>query len=128
MTNHIAIMQDAELTLTLHGADKYAQHQVGLLEDKDQGGDDASISGLRVEEARFAACGFAWVKIKGIRKDAIKKALLDYGFTRSYPNGLELWIRKYGQSVDAKSSYAMHFAEFMKAQTGLPFTSGSRLD
>lgn len=112
MTNHIAIMQDAELTLTLHGADKYAQHQVGLLEDKDQGG----------------ACGFAWVKIKGIRKDAIKKALLDYGFTRSYPNGLELWIRKYGQSVDVKSSYAMHFAEFMKAQTGLPFTSGSRLD
>lgn len=100
-----------QLYLTLEKADKYAQQQVGL-DNRDQGG----------------ACGFAWVKIKGIRKDAIKKALLDYGFTRSYPNGLELWIRKYGQSVDAKSSYAMHFAEFMKAQTGLPFTSGSRLD
>ena len=112
MTNHIGNMEYAQLSLALHGADKYAQHQVGLLEDKDQGG----------------ACGFAWVKIKGIRKDAIKKALLDYGFTRSYPNGLELWIHKYGQSVDAKSSYAMHFAKFMKEQTGLPFTSGSRLD
>lgn len=114
-------------TLYLVKADAYAQQQVNLA-DEDQGGVDASISGLRVEEARFAACGFAWVKIKGIRKDAIKKALLDYGFTRSYPNGLELWIHKYGQSVDAKSSYAMHFAKFMKEQTGLPFTSGSRLD
>lgn len=127
MTNFIDNAEYAQLTLALNGADKYATDQVGL-DDKDQGG----------------ACGFAWVKIKGIRKDAIKKALLDYGFTRSYPNGLELWIHKYGQSVDAKSSYAMHFAEFMNEQvdasilglrdqasrraTGLPFTSGSRLD
>lgn len=102
---------ELELKMSLHTADEYAKHQVGL-EDKDQGG----------------ACGFAWVKIKGIRKDAIKKALLDYGFTRSYPNGLELWIHKYGQSVDVKSNYAMYFAKFMREQTGLPFTSGSRLD
>lgn len=95
----------------LHTADKYATDQVGL-EDKDQGG----------------ACGFAWVKIKGIRKAAIKKALLDYGFRPAYPSGLELWIHKYGQSVDVKSSYAMYFAKYMKEATGLPFTSGSRLD
>lgn len=120
--------QDAkQVYLNLEKADKYAKEQVGL-DDRDNGG----------------ACGFAWVKIKGIRKDAIKKALLDYGFRPAYPSGLELWIHKYGQSVDAKSSYAMHFAKFMNEQvdasilglrdqasrraTGLPFTSGSRLD
>lgn len=111
MTNHIGNAEYAQLTLSLNGADKYAKQQVDLA-DEDQGG----------------ACGFAWVNIKGVHKEALKKALLDYGFFPAYPAGLQLWISKYGQSVDAKANYAMYFAKFMKEQTGLPFTSGSRLD
>lgn len=71
-------------------------------------------------------CGFAWVQFAG--NTAFGRWAKANGLARKgYPNGLQHWIRGYGQSVAKKEAYAQAFASILQ-QNGIQAYSGSRLD
>ena len=76
------------------------------------------------------ACGFAWVKIYGVRGNTrIGRALKSTGIRPSYSGGLEMWNpSKFGcQNVDTLEAGAEAAAEVFK-RYGFEAYAGSRLD
>jgi hypothetical protein len=72
-------------------------------------------------------CGFAWVKIKGNTGFArwAKKA----GVARSsYPNGLQIWVGEFNQSMTRKEAYAEAFATVLRAHGVVEAAGYSRMD
>lgn len=106
-------MINEHLLKACNEADTFARSYVNDNIDKDCGG----------------ACGFAWVNVYGIRKKADKEALKQAGFSRNeYEKAWQLWVRYYGQSVDAKASFAGAYAKALRELTNLEVYAGSRLD
>jgi hypothetical protein len=74
------------------------------------------------------ACGFAWVKVHGIKGNTrIGKMLKARGFTKSYTGGLQYWISTMTQSVARKEAYAEAMASVLRSN-GLEAYADSRLD
>ena len=74
------------------------------------------------------ACGFAWVKVYGIKGNTrIGKMLKARGFTKSYTGGLQYWISTMTQSVARKEAYAEAMACVLRSH-GLEAYADSRLD
>jgi hypothetical protein len=72
------------------------------------------------------ACGFAWVNVPGncgfgrwLKAEGLAK--------KAYYGGVEIWISKFGQSIDYKTAYAEGFARVLK-EAGIDACAGSRLD
>lgn len=76
-------------------------------------------------------CGFAWVTVKGVRKNSkVGKVLLANGFRRSeYEGGLVLWdpAKLMVQNMDVKMSGALAYAKVLSS-AGLDAEAASRLD
>lgn len=71
-------------------------------------------------------CGFAWIKISGnssFGKWAKKQLIARPG----YPNGLQISVSEYGQSMQLKEAYAYAFAEVLR-EAGIEAYAQSRLD
>ena len=74
------------------------------------------------------ACGFAWVKVHGIKGNTrIGKMLKARGFSKSYTGGLQYWISTMTQSVARKEAYAEAMASVMRRH-GIEAYADSRLD
>jgi hypothetical protein len=80
----------------------------------------------------YAACGFAWVDIAGVRSNSnLGKWLIEAGFDKSWrPGVLQLWNPSgLGvQSVDILSGGAQVAAQYIRTELGLDCYSDSRLD
>lgn len=71
-------------------------------------------------------CGFAWVKFKG--NTAFGKWARKNGYAKpSYPNGLQIRVSDYGQSMQLKEAYAQAFAARLR-EAGVDAYSESRMD
>lgn len=71
-------------------------------------------------------CGFAWIKFKGntpFGKWAKKTGIAKPG----YPNGLQIWVSAYNQSMEKKEQYAQAFAKVLK-ENGIDAYADSRMD
>jgi hypothetical protein len=73
-------------------------------------------------------CGFGWINIKPANSK-FAKWLLEKGLASkdSYLGGVTIWVGKFNQSYEHKSSYAYMFANVLK-ENGINATSGSRMD
>lgn len=77
------------------------------------------------------ACGFAWVKVSGVRSNSkVGKVLIAAGFSKAWNGGLQLWNPSgHGtQSISVKEAGAAVYASFLKNQLGLTAYADSRLD
>lgn len=76
------------------------------------------------------ACGFAWVKIMGVRGNTkLGKAIIAAGFRKSYDGGYDLWNPS-GlpvQNIDCKAAGADAYAKILQ-DAGLTVYAQSRLD
>lgn len=71
-------------------------------------------------------CGFAWVKIKG--NEAFGRWAKKAGLARSsYPSGLQIWVREFGQSMERKEAFARAFAKVLN-EAGVTAYADSRMD
>lgn len=77
-------------------------------------------------------CGFAWVTVYDVRSNSKEgKALIEAGFRKGYPSGLQLWdpAGLPTQSISVKEAGAEAFAEYFQQQfPELKVYAGSRLD
>jgi hypothetical protein len=73
-------------------------------------------------------CGFGWINIKPANSK-FAKWMLEKGHARkdSYLGGITVWVGKFNQSYEHKSSYAYMFANVLK-ENGIKATSDSRMD
>jgi hypothetical protein len=77
------------------------------------------------------ACGFAWVKVRGVRINSrVGKELVKAGFGKDWNGGLMLWNpgKHNTQSVSVKEAGAVVYADYLRNQLGLEAHAGSRLD
>ena len=78
------------------------------------------------------ACGFAWVKVWGVRSNSkLGKALAQVGFSKAYGGGLQLWNPSgLGvQSISVLEAGAEAYAKVLKDELGLEQVyAGSRMD
>jgi hypothetical protein len=72
------------------------------------------------------ACGFAWIWFKG-NTEFGRWAKKVKGASKGYPNGLQLWVHDYGQSIERKSAYAQAFADVLRSH-GIEVFAQSRMD
>lgn len=74
------------------------------------------------------ACGFAWVKVYGVKLNTkLGKVMAAHGFKKSYSGGIDFWISTPDQSVARKEAYARAFADVLR-ENGLDAYMDSRLD
>lgn len=72
------------------------------------------------------ACGFAWIWFKG--NTSFGRWAKKEGLARSaYPNGLQIWISEYGQSIQKKEAFAQAAAAVLRSHDILAYAQ-SRLD
>lgn len=78
------------------------------------------------------ACGYAWVKVYGVKGSTkLGKALMANGFRKCYSGGLEYWMpgRVNCQNVDVHYEGAKAFAKVIKESLGIEGCyADSRLD
>lgn len=76
-------------------------------------------------------CGFAWVKVNGVKLNTkAGKIFAELGFKKSYNGGIDLWNPS-GlpvQNVDIKYVAAAAMAEVLKEQLGVEAYAESRWD
>ena len=79
-------------------------------------------------------CGFAWVNVYPVNKGNTRagkeerKILENFGFRKNdYEKSYQLWISEFNQSMQKKETYALAYAEVLRAN-GLKAYSGSRMD
>jgi len=73
-------------------------------------------------------CGFAWVKVYGVKGNTqVGKEFKALGFRKSYTGGLEYWVSAGGQSVARKEAFARAMAGVLQ-QNGFQAYADSRLD
>ena len=115
-------MQIEEIATTLieahergHRAAIFADEQ--MIQVKDQNG--------RVFKP-FPICGFAWVRVKGLRGKKLKE-FQKRGFDKCFSGGQMLFVNDYDQSHDRKAAYAREYAKTLQAN-GFDAWSESRLD
>lgn len=76
-------------------------------------------------------CGFAWVKIVGVKGSTkLGKLLMKNGFRKSYSGGLEMWNPSGNptQAITAKEVGAEAAAEVLSRLLNVKAYAGSRLD
>ena len=77
------------------------------------------------------ACGFAWVKVRGVRINSkMGKLLVLHGFDKAYGGGLSLWnpSRHFTQAMTAKEKGAEAYAKILRDNLGLDAFADSRMD
>ncbi len=77
------------------------------------------------------ACGFAWVTVYKVRSNSkLGKVLAQYGFSKSYSGGLQLWnpSGSHTQCITAKEVGAEACAEVLRTKLGVEAYAGSRMD
>ena len=115
-------MEIEEIATTLIEAEARG-HRAAILADeqmiqvKDQDG--------RVFEP-FPICGFAWVRVKGLRGKKLKE-FQKRRFNKCFSGGYMLSVMDYGQSHDRKAAYAREYAKTLQ-ENGFNAWSESRLD
>lgn len=73
-------------------------------------------------------CGFAWITIHRGTSRLANYAKKHHGAQRAYYGGVEIWVSKYGQSMETKEAYAYNFAKVLAEETGDEVYAGSRMD
>jgi len=76
------------------------------------------------------ACGFAWVKVIGVRLNTkLGKAMKEMGFSKSWNTGIELWNPSgmCVQNIDVKEVGATAYAKVLQ-NYGIDAYAQSRLD
>ena len=83
------------------------------------------------DKSDTGACGFAWVNVRDIRKNAKnpdRNVLEAFGFSfAGYEKCFQLWVSNFGQNILAKEQYAGAFAEELR-KIGFKSYAGSRMD
>ena len=74
----------------------------------------------------FPICGFAWVRVKGLRGKKLKE-FQKRKFNKCFSGGYMLSVMDYGQSHDRKAAYAREYAKTLQ-ENGFNAWSESRLD
>jgi hypothetical protein len=74
----------------------------------------------------FPICGFAWVRVKGLRGKKLKE-FQKRGFDKCFSGGQMLFVNDYDQSHDRKAAYAREYAKTLQ-ENGFDAWSESRLD
>ena len=72
-------------------------------------------------------CGFAWVNVRPGNCSFANWLKKYKGCDKSYYGGVDVWISKYGQSIQKKEIYARAFAEVLE-KYGIKAYADSRLD
>ena len=75
-------------------------------------------------------CGFAWVKVVGIKLNSkVGKVFAEMGFRKSFSGGIDIWNPSglNVQNVDTKEAGTEEFAAVLR-KYGYTAYSGSRLD
>ena len=90
--------------------------------------DKATTNHIREYGENPMGCGFAWVKVKGVRGKALN-ILKEFGFKRAYGGGFSLWnpSQSFTQDMDAKFAGAQVYAEMLR-EIGLDAEAQCRLD
>jgi hypothetical protein len=74
------------------------------------------------------ACGFAWVKVYGVKLSTkIGKEFTACGFRKSYEGGIQYWVSGGGQSIERKEAFAHAFAKVL-TDNGFTAYANSRMD
>lgn len=75
-------------------------------------------------------CGFAWITVNEKGSTKVGRALLQYGFTKAYGGGLQLWNPSGSNThaITAKEVGAEIAAEVLRKQLGVAVVVRSRLD
>ena len=74
------------------------------------------------------ACGFAWVKLYGVKLSTkVGKEFKACGFSKSYTGGLQYWVSGGGQSIERKEAFARAFAKVL-TDRGFTAYADSRMD
>lgn len=71
-------------------------------------------------------CGFAWIMFKG--NTPFGRWMKKMGKAKpAYPNGLQVWVSEFGQSMQRKEAYARAYAAVLRA-AGIDAYANSRMD
>ena len=91
---------------------------------------DAQMIQVKDQDGRvfepFPICGFAWVRVKGLRGKKLKE-FQKRGFDKCFSGGQMLFVSDYDQSHDRKAAYARAYAQTLQ-ENGFDAWSESRLD
>lgn len=87
---------------------------------------DDSSPVLKSWKVSGGVCGFAWIKFKGNTAWA-KWTQKNKLSRKSYPNGLQIWVDSFGQSMEMKEKYAYAFAKVLQKH-GIKAYAESRMD
>lgn len=100
--------------------------------------DEARVAAVNASNAAYimaggdgGCCGFAWCTVYKVRSNSkMGKLLAEYGFSKSYSGGLQLWNpgESMVQNIDIKLSGAQAMARILTEQLGLEAFAGSRVD
>lgn len=83
------------------------------------------------QHGNYDACGFAWVKVRGVRTNSkLGKLLIENGFSKAYGGGLQLWnpSKNFTQAITAKERGAEAYATILRNELGLDAFADSRMD
>lgn len=91
--------------------------------------DDRTNPVVYREVVMGGVCGFAWVKI-GPGNSSFALYLTKKGYGRkSYTGGVQVWVKEFGQSMQAKEAFAQAYAEVIRqAEPSLKVYAQSRMD
>ena len=86
------------------------------------------VDGAKTYHVSEGLCGFAWVKVYGVRSNSkIGKALQVHGFKKSSTGGLQYRVSTMTQSVARKEAFASAMAKVLN-DNGIKACADSRLD
>jgi hypothetical protein len=92
------------------------------------GGDDGGFDETQpVYYVPQGVCGFAWITIKPATGSFVRR-LREMGLgSAAYGGGWQIWVGKYGQSMELKEAYARGFARVLQ-EAGIKAYADSRMD
>lgn len=89
--------------------------------------DDNSPIVKQYEPVMGGVCGFAWVVVRPGTSAFARWIKANKGARKHYYGGMELWVSRYGQSMERKEAYAQAFAKVLRDH-GVDAYAGSRMD